>query len=83
MKQNDATEVKKIIYNVKELEEFAKWRLEQVKNKISPDGENLETELRKIKVKDWKNQKNGIVETKSIRMELEEQVRRWREAEKK
>ena len=83
MKQNDSNEIKKIIYNVKELEEFAKWRLEQVKNKISPDGENLETELRKIKVKDWKNQRHGIVETKSIRMELEEQVRRWREAEKK
>ena len=41
MKQNDSNEVKKIIYNVKELEEFAKWRLEQVKNKISPDGDNL------------------------------------------
>ena len=66
---------------INELEEFAKWRLEKISKKINKDSSNLEIELKKIKVKDWKNEKSGVVETQSIRKKIEDEVRRWREAE--
>lgn len=66
---------------IKELEEFALWRLEKISKKINKDSSNLEIELKKIKVKDWKNEKSGVVKTQSIREKIEDEVRRWREAE--
>ena len=83
MKQDDAQTIKKTMQAIKELEEFAKWRLEKISKKINKDGSNLEIELKKIKVKDWKNEKSRVVETISIRQKLEDEVRRWREEELK
>lgn len=69
------------------MEEFAVWRLEQTEKKLANQGKiknpekNFEITLKSIKLKEYKMQKQGIVETYSIREKLEEEVRRWRALE--
>ena len=79
MKNKSETLAKKTLKAIKELEEFAEWRAEKAA-KIQDD-KTWEQKIRSIKLKDYREQKTGIVEVKSIIDELEEHTKLWVERE--
>ena len=64
---------------IAELEEFARWRIEQIPGGINT--ENLVPKLRSYKIKEWRAARQGVSITKSIAEEIADEMRQWRELE--
>ena len=58
---------------IAELEEFARWRIEQIPGGAST--ENLVPKLRSFKIKEWRAARQGVSITKSIAEEIADEMR--------
>ena len=80
-KTEDKTEAEKLAKQLIEMEEFAKWRADELRKS------GIEvikgSDLKLYTITKWRRMGKGdiVVELKSIREEIEEEIRRWREAE--
>ena len=80
-KTQDKTEAEKLAKQLIEMEEFAKWRADEIRKKGVEVIKG--SDLKLYTITKWRRmaKNNIVVELKSIREEIEEEVRRWREAE--
>lgn len=76
---NEVVIAEKTAEQIAELEEFARWRLEQIPG--GTNTENLVAKLRSFKIKEWRAQRQGVSITKSIAEEIADEMRQWRELE--
>ena len=81
-KTGDRVQAEKIANNIIEMEEFAEWRIKQLMEK---DGltEIKTNDLKRYTITKWRREIKGglVIEKKSIKEEIELEIRRWRELE--
>jgi len=63
------------------MENFAEWRMNEIRK--SGTEEIKGSDLKKYTITKWRRMAKGdiLVERKSIKEEIEEEIRRWRESE--
>ena len=80
-KTEDKTEAERLTKQLVEMEEFAKWRADEIRK----SGVEVikGSDLKLYTITKWRRMAKGdmIIERKSIREEIEEEIRRWRETE--
>ena len=76
---NETVIAQKTAEQIAELEEFARWRIEQIPGGANTT--NLKAKLKSFKIKEWRAQRQGITITKSIAEEIADEMRQWRELE--
>lgn len=76
---NEVVIAEKTAEQIAELEEFARWRIEQIPG--GKNTENLVPKLRSFKIKEWRAARQGVSITKSIAEEIADEMRQWRELE--
>lgn len=81
VKNHDKTEGEKLAKQLLEMEEFARWRIAQITK--SGKEEITGADLKQYTITKWRREVKGglVVEKKSIKEEIEEEIRRWRESE--
>ena len=70
---NETVIAQKTAEQITELEEFARWRIEQIPGGVNT--ENLVPKLRSYKIKEWRAARQGMSITKSIAEEIADEMR--------